>query len=160
MEGACDCIYNPLMGPAYPSFTMIGPQIAYRQNTICFGTLSVHWMEWCTTRRDIHCLWSVSEPFLGTSWSGGGLQIVQSICKPLVSCVSPCHSPAMFTLQLHTKQQISGTLLVWQMSFYTVVRDIHCLWSVPNPSLGTWRRYEVLLAASASYLWISSCHFG
>ena len=26
--------------------------------------------------------------------------------------------------------------------------------------LGTWRRYEVLLAASASYLWISSCHFG
>ena len=73
MEGACDCIYNPLMGLAYPSFTMIGPQIAYRQNTICFGTLSVHWMEWCTTRRDIHCLWSVSEPFLGTSWSWGGL---------------------------------------------------------------------------------------
>ena len=119
MEGACDCIYNPLMGPAYPSFIMIGPYVLVPYQYIGWNDVP---------QGETYIAYEVFEHL---SWVhhevGGGLQIVQSICKPLVSLVSPSHSPAMFTLQLHTKQQISGTLLVCQMSFYTVVRDIHCL---------------------------------
>ena len=112
-------------------------------------------MKWCATRRDTHCLWSISKPLSGTYWSWGEPDKATSSH----SLVSPCYSPPMLTLQLHTKWQVDITSSLWQMRFSTVVRDIYCLWSVSSRSLDTQGGCEVLLKASARRLWVSSCHF-
>ena len=81
--------------------------------------------------RDIHSIWIVSKPALGTEWRWETFFTV-SACHLLVS---PCIFSPRLALKLHTKYQIFNTLLVQKMGWYATTRDIHCSWSIWRPAL-------------------------
>ena len=99
---------------------------------------------WCATRRGIHCSWSVPKPSLDAlSW---WYELPYASFRH--SWVSPRHFPPRLTLKMHTKCQILNTLSVQKTGCHSTMRSIHCLWSVPKPSLCAPARWEELLCAS------------
>ena len=76
----------------------------FKQHTKCqiISTLSVQKMGWCTERRDIHCLWSGSNPFLDVCDRWKKLLIASMIHL----CVSVYHFSLWSHLKLHTNYQI------------------------------------------------------
>ena len=72
--------------------------------------------------------------------------------------VSPCDLPSRLTLKVHTKYKISlpTQYRKWDTVLFTSGdMSIHRSWSVPNPSLDAWCRWEELLWASFYLLWFS-----
>ena len=118
------------------------------------GTLPVQKMGCCATRRDIHCSWSVPKPSLDALSWWYELRYA-SFCH---SWFSLRHFPTRLTLKMHTKCRILSTLSVQKMGCHCTMRGIHCLWCVSKPSLNAWDRWEELLCASFSRLWVSASY--
>ena len=119
------------------------------QNTRVVGTLSIWQMGWYVTRRDSHCLWSVSEPFLDAQdrWE------VHPIACGCNSWVSLCHFLLTPTLKLTQNTRFWYPLsMANEMMYYkeqqpllmkcfrTWLRYMRQMWSASNniclPTMG------------------------
>jgi len=116
-------------------------------------------MKWCTAMRGIRCLWSVSKPLSGTYWSWG--EPYKALSSR--SLVSPCYSPPMLTLKLHTKWQVDITFhygkwdfLPWretsiayevfQVAPWIHKEDMRCYWKYLQATHGS--HHAILLRSN------------
>ena len=149
IEGASLCILLPLMVLTQLYSTKADSQIA--QNTRCWVRPLSTKIACCSERRDIHCLWSVSNQSWDAwaQWEGLLIASVYQLLVPL------SHFLPRLALKLHAKYHILDTLSVHKMGCWTARRDIHCLWSASNPFLDALSRWEELPCASVRHLWAS-----
>ena len=142
MRGASLCILLPLMGLTKLCSTKVDSQIA--QNTRCWVHPLSAKMACRSKRRDIHCLWSVLQPYWDACdwWE----ELSKHLSINYWSHWAICYQDSLS--KFNAKCHILDSLSVYKMRCWTARRDIHCWWSVSKPSLDALSRWEELPCAS------------
>ena len=112
MGGTSLCIVLPLMGRTKICSTKIDSQIA--QNTRCWVRPLSTKIACCSERRDIHCLWSVSNQSWD-AWAQWEGLLIASVYQLLVQL---SHFLPRLALRLHAKCHILNTLSVQKIHTY------------------------------------------